>query len=80
MLQLLHGTDFPFMRYRRMAYVLSAIVLAITFAWLVRQGGPRYSVDFTGGRLLALMRPPSTPLMPIESATAKPLIGPVPYS
>jgi preprotein translocase subunit SecF len=51
MLQLLVGTNFPFMKYRRIAYAFSGTLLAATVAWLLVKG-PRYSVDFTGGVLL----------------------------
>ena len=53
MLQLLVGTDIPFMRYRRYAYVFSSLVLAATLVWFFTKG-PRYSVDFTGGTLLQI--------------------------
>jgi len=48
---LLPSTHIPFMKYRRIAYVFSAIVVLTTVAWLVVKG-PKYSVDFTGGTLL----------------------------
>jgi preprotein translocase SecF subunit len=54
MFQLLINTDFPFMRFRRMAYVLSGTIVVATIVWLVVHGGPRYSVDFTGGTLLRI--------------------------
>jgi preprotein translocase subunit SecF len=53
MLQLLVGTDIPFMRYRRFAYVFSSLILAATLVWFFTKG-PRYSVDFTGGTLLQI--------------------------
>ena len=53
MLQLLVGTDIPFMRYRRYAYVFSSLILAATLVWFFTKG-PRYSVDFTGGTLLQI--------------------------
>ena len=53
MLQLLIGTDIPFMKYRRFAYVFSALCIAATLAWFFAKG-PRYSVDFTGGTLLQI--------------------------
>ncbi len=43
--------NFPFMKYRRIAYMLSAALVLATVGWLVLKG-PRYSVDFTGGTLL----------------------------
>lgn len=52
MFQLLVGTDFPFMKYRRIAYVVSIALVLATVAWLVMNGGPKYSVDFTGGTVL----------------------------
>ena len=52
MLQLLVGTNVPFMRYRHLAYLFSGAVVLATVAWLVMHGGPRYSVDFTGGQLV----------------------------
>jgi preprotein translocase SecF subunit len=51
MIQLLIGTDFPFMKYRRYAYMLSAALTLATVGWFVVKG-PKYSVDFTGGTLL----------------------------
>jgi preprotein translocase SecF subunit len=53
MLQLLVGTNIPFMKFRRFAYVFSGTLLAITLAWFFARG-PRYSVDFTGGTLLQI--------------------------
>jgi preprotein translocase SecF subunit len=53
MLQLLVGTNIPFMKFRRFAYVFSGTLLAITLAWFFAKG-PRYSVDFTGGTLLQI--------------------------
>ena len=52
MIQILHDTKIPFMKYRRYFYIFSALVMLATIGWLVAHGGPRYSVDFTGGTLL----------------------------
>jgi len=54
MFQLMVGTNFPFMQYRRIAYVVSALMALATTGWLVMNRGPRYSVDFTGGTLLQI--------------------------
>ncbi|MCE9627654.1 MAG: protein translocase subunit SecF [Candidatus Eisenbacteria bacterium] len=51
MLQLLVGTDIPFMKFRRMAYLFSGLLMAATLFWFFTKG-PKYSVDFTGGTLL----------------------------
>ncbi len=53
MFQLLVGTNIPFMKYRRFAYVFSGALLAVTLIWFFAKG-PRYSVDFTGGTLLQI--------------------------
>lgn len=53
MFQLLIGTNFPFMKYRRYAYVFSAIMVLATLGYLAIKG-PNYSVDFTGGTLLQI--------------------------
>jgi len=52
MFQLLIGTDIPFMRFRRFAYMFSSAFVLVTVVWLVMHGGPKYSVDFTGGQML----------------------------
>ena len=54
MFQLLTSTKIPFMRYRRFAYMFSGAIALATVVWLVMHGGPRYSVDFTGGTLLQI--------------------------
>jgi preprotein translocase SecF subunit len=52
MLQVLIGTNIPFMKYRRYAYLLSTVLLVATIVWLFIHHGPYYSVDFTGGTVL----------------------------
>ena len=52
MIQILHDTNFHFMKYRKAFYAFSALVMLATVGWLVVHGGPRWSVDFTGGTLL----------------------------
>jgi preprotein translocase SecF subunit len=54
MIQFLVGTNIPFMKYRRYAYLFSGALVMATLVWLVMHGGPRYSVDFTGGTLLQI--------------------------
>lgn len=54
MYQFLIGTDIPFMRHRRLGYLISGGLVLATAIWLVINGGPRYGVDFTGGMLLQI--------------------------
>jgi len=57
MLQILHGTNFPFMKYRRIAYFVSGFILLATLGWFFAKG-PKYSVDFTGGTLMRIVHAP----------------------
>jgi preprotein translocase SecF subunit len=54
MLQMLIGTNIPFMQYRRFAYIFSAVLLVASIGWLVIHRGPYLSVDFTGGAVLQI--------------------------
>ena len=75
MLQLLIGTNFPFMKYRRIAYLISGTLVLATLAMVVIKG-PRYSVDFTGGTMLQIRTVPALPAdqirASVESAGIKP--------
>jgi preprotein translocase SecF subunit len=68
MLQFLIGTDFPFMKYRRIAYFLSGSLILATAIWLVVHSGPRYSVDFTGGTVLRVRSDKPVPADQLRSA------------
>lgn len=68
MFQLLVGTNFSLMRHRRLAYLISAAFTLATVAWLVVNGGPRYSVDFTGGRLLQIRTSAPLPVDQVRAA------------
>src|SRR5215471_20218285 len=52
MLQILHDTNVPFMKWRRYAYVFSGACVLATALWLLIHHGPRLSVDFTGGTMM----------------------------
>lgn len=67
MFQLLIGTDIPFMRYRRFAYVFSGLLVVATLAWFFTRG-PRYSVDFTGGTLLQIRTSRTVPADRLRAA------------
>jgi preprotein translocase SecF subunit len=71
MLQLLVGTDVPFMKHRRLAYLISGAMVLATTAWLVAHNGPRYSVDFTGGVLLQVRTSEVLPADQVRDALEK---------
>lgn len=54
MLRLFHNANYPFLKYRKYTYLLSAAVVVATIASIVAHGGLRYSIDFTGGTLVQL--------------------------
>ncbi|UJX39379.1 protein translocase subunit SecF [Desulfovibrio sp. JY] len=43
------GTKINFLKYRKLAYLISAAVIVAGFVSLAVKGGPRYGVDFAGG-------------------------------
>lgn len=75
MIQFLHGTNIPFMKYRRLAYLFSGVLLLATLIALATKG-PRYSVDFTGGTMLQIrtsqVLPADQVRRSVESAGIKP--------
>src|SRR5206468_8993140 len=70
MLQMLIGTNLPFMRYRRFAYMFSGAWVLATVIWLVVHGGPKYSVDFTGGTMLQVQTSRVIPADEVRRALA----------
>jgi len=52
MFQMLIGTNVPFMKFRGSTYFFSGALILATTVWLILHGGPKYSVDFTGGTLI----------------------------
>ena len=59
MIQLLIGTNFPFMKYRHIAYGISATLVIATAGWLMLHRGPKMGVDFSGGTLLEVRTTPA---------------------
>jgi preprotein translocase SecF subunit len=68
MFQLLVDSNIPFMRYRRFAYMFSGVMVLATIVWLIMHGGPRLSVDFTGGTLLQIRLSQAVPADQVRTA------------
>jgi preprotein translocase SecF subunit len=68
MLQLLGGTNIAFMKYRRIAYAISGACVVAVIVWLIANGGPKYSVDFTGGTLVQVRTSEVLPADQVRSA------------
>ncbi|MCD6374536.1 MAG: protein translocase subunit SecF [Caldisericaceae bacterium] len=47
-------TNIQFIKVRKLAYVFSLSLIAISIISLILHGGPRYNIDFTGGTLVQL--------------------------
>ncbi len=67
MLQILHGTNISFMKYRRLAYFFSSALVLVTVVWFFTKG-PTYSVDFTGGTLLQVRTTPAATADAVRNA------------
>ena len=52
----LADTNVDFIGKRRIALVLSLLMIGVGLASLVMHGGPRYSIDFTGGSLVQVQQ------------------------
>ncbi|MFW6192563.1 MAG: protein translocase subunit SecF [Gemmatimonadota bacterium] len=51
-MRLFKDASFEFLRTRKVAYVVSSVLLAVGIATLIARGGPSYGVEFTGGTLM----------------------------
>ncbi len=61
-MQIFIDTNFDFMGKRRLCYFLSGSAIVLSIVSLLIHGGPRYSVDFTGGSFVEVQFP-----QPIEA-------------
>jgi len=61
-MKFLSDTNVDFVGMRRGALLLSLAMIVIGVVSLVVHGGPKYSIDFTGGRLIQVRMPTVVPL------------------
>jgi preprotein translocase SecF subunit len=71
MFEIFVGARFKFMEKRRGAYLLSGILVLASIVSLVIHGGPRESIDFTGGTVLFVEFTESTPTAVVRAATER---------
>ncbi|HMB70159.1 MAG TPA: protein translocase subunit SecF [bacterium] len=67
-MRFLSNTNYDFVGKRKMALVLSLVAIAVGIASLVTHGGPRYSIDFTGGSLIQVQFPQATTVEEVREA------------
>jgi preprotein translocase subunit SecF len=53
-MQFLSNTNIDFIGKRKIGFVISGILILVGVISLIIHGGPRYNIDFTGGKLLHL--------------------------
>jgi preprotein translocase subunit SecF len=71
MKQLLVGTKFDFMGKRKYAAIGSGLAILISIVSLVAHGGPRLSIDFTGGTLVQILFDKDVSLGDIRDALSR---------
>jgi len=62
------GTRFDFVGFRKVAFALSGLLIAIGMASIVSRGGLNYGIDFAGGVLVHLRLPQPRPISDIRGA------------
>jgi preprotein translocase SecF subunit len=71
MFEIFVGARFKFMERRRGAYTLSAALVLASIVSLIVHGGPRESIDFTGGNVLFIEFTESVPTAGVRAAAGK---------
>ncbi len=64
-------TNIQFIKVRKIAYIISSSLIAISIISLILHGGPRYNIDFTGGTLVQLKFEKPIEIQQIRSAIAE---------
>lgn len=62
--------DIDFIRLRKIAFALSAVLIAVGLASLIAKGGPAYGIDFTGGLMLHVGVDPSVEIEEVRDSVA----------
>ncbi|MDP2984614.1 MAG: protein translocase subunit SecD [Candidatus Latescibacter sp.] len=62
---------FPFIRFRKWAYLFSGVIILSGIGSIIYHGGPKYSIDFLGGSLIELHFDKPVQIGNIRSALGK---------
>jgi preprotein translocase subunit SecF len=62
-MELFQDANIDFLGKRKIAFIISGVLIIAGIVSLIIQGGPRYGIDFTGGVLLELDFTPDDPTM-----------------
>ena len=63
-------TNIEFINIRKMGYIVSGTLIAISIISLILHGGPKYNIDFTGGTLVHLKFEKNVEIQSLRSALA----------
>jgi preprotein translocase subunit SecF len=69
-MRLLTESNYDFVRRGRLAMGISALVIVLGLVSLVAKGGPRYSIDFTGGSLIQVQFQQAVPVEEVRATLA----------
>ena len=70
-MQFLSNTNIDFVGIRKIGFAFSAILILAGIISLVIHGGPRYNIDFTGGKLLHLQFEKAVDIGELRSVLSK---------
>jgi SecD/SecF fusion protein len=70
-LAVFRGAKFPFISFRRWAYLFSGVIILSGIISIIYHGGPKYSIDFLGGSMIELHFDKPVQIADIRSALGK---------
>lgn len=75
MLQFFSQPNIPFIKIRKLAYLVSIIVIAIGMTFFIQRGNRNYGIDFTGGTLQQFKFQEEVPVSEVRSVLANVGLG-----
>jgi preprotein translocase subunit SecF len=75
LLQIFVNTHYDFVRWRRWAYVVSAVAVLISLAHIAYRDGLRYGIDFSGGTLMQVRFEREVTVAAVRTALARAVSG-----
>jgi len=70
-MQFFGETDIDFIRLRKIAFIISGVVIVISVIFLVLKGGPKLGLDFTGGVEIHLKFNKPTPISRVRAGLSR---------
>ena len=70
-MRIIKDTNIDFMRQRKLAFIISAVVILSGVISLLVNGGPKLSIDFKGGTLVSVQYNEDMDITAVRSAMGK---------